>query len=292
MRYLFHYLMGHGGAFFPLVFLQFGFDFGGLGGIISGFFASIVTFLLEAVTFLWNVLVYVAQYVWGALNFLANFFYGLFQDVRKAFDWLWKGGIRSLLVKAFNWYLKARAWLEKTLKPITDFIKRIRKLYDDYFNRYVKPVLNLIRHIRQVLAVLTALHVKWAKRLDDNLALVEKKIADSYTLLRKYINLAITWIDIVVDPLGILRRNPLFAAILRSAGEMVNLLDQAAMRPLTQAELDRNHADLTRYTIAQQKANFTDYYANRKVPPQTEASRQRFLVELKAIQQGTTPANE
>lgn len=272
-----HKIVPHGWLLVPFVLGQFGFDFGSLAGIIEGYLQAFLNFLLQILVFIWNVLVYVANYIWAALNFVANFFYTLFQDVKKAFGWLWDNVVKRGLTKAIGTFFKVRAWLTKLFAPILRWIKILRAFYDQYFNRFVKPILKIIRQMRQFLQIFRLLGFKWAARLDADLARIEQKIVQAYTTLRGYLNVVTSWIQLIVDPLGILRRNPLFAAIIRSAPELQNLLDRATQRPLTPDEMDKARRNRTWYTQSAAAGNFT-YYKQGKLPPDMEAIRQQFIV--------------
>ncbi len=270
-----HKLLPHGWVFVPFLVGQFGFDFGSLAGIIEGYLQAFLNFLLQILVFIWNVLVYVANYIWAALNFVANFFYTLFQDVKKAFGWLWDNVVKAGLTKVVGTFLKVRAWLTNLFAPLLKWIKILRAWYDQYFNQFVKPLLKILRQIRQVLQIFKLLGFKWAARLDADIARIENKIVALYVTLRQYLNIATSWIQLIVDPLGILRRNPLFAAIIRSAPELQNLLDRATQRTLTNDEMDRAKRNRTWYTQSAASSNFT-YYKQGQQPPDMKEILDRY----------------
>jgi hypothetical protein len=212
--------------------------------------------------------------------------------VEKAFKWIWTNVIKAGLTKLVTLFKKVRAWLKSTLQPVIDFLRKVRKWYDDFFNRWMKPVLRMIQTMRKVLTIFRLLGFKWAARLDGDLAMIEQKIVQTYTTLRKYLNDAITWIDLIVDPSGILRRNPLFAAIFQSANEMRNILLTVPTRPLTGGEMDSQSTDRTNMTLAGQKSNFQNYYSQGTLPPQDQQARQDFSSYMDAILNGTSLPGE
>lgn len=270
-----------------MLFLQgFGFDFGGLTDYLSGLLADLISYLLAIVQFIWSVLVAVANYIWSALNWLGHFFYTLFEDVKKAFKWIWKEVIKGGLTKLVTLIQKIRTWLSTTLKPLVDFIKKVRKWYDDFFNRWIKPVLKMIQTMRKVLTIFRLLGFKWAIRLDADLAMVEQRIVKYYSVLRGYINQAITWIDLIIDPSGILRRNPLFAALIASQNELRNMVLTAPTRPLTGSETDSQTRDRNQATSATQKSNFTTYYTQGQVTPDDDVARKQFASSWDALRAG------
>jgi hypothetical protein len=281
------WLLHHFHYFTPFVFLQFGFDFGDLTDALAGFFEDIIGLLIGLIQFIWSVLVFAFNYLFAGMNFLANFTGTLMEDISHAWEWIWQTVIMATLTKLIGLINRLRAWLKNVLQPIIDFLKKLRAWYDKLFNTYVKPFLNLLQHIRQFLRILRLLGVKWAARLDADLAYIEQKIVQVYTYLRSQLNMVITYLDLIVDPSGILRRNPLFAILLAAAPEVQNLLYGATQRPLLGSEVDSANQDAKRYTLASQQENFSAYYSKGELDPCKEASRQQFLKELDGIQNGS-----
>lgn len=272
-----------------MIFLQgFGFDFGGLQDIIDGLLEDFLAMLLAILQFIWTVLVFVANYLWAALNWLANFFYTLFQDVQKALKWLWQQVVKTIMTRLPNLLKNYRQWMHDHLQSVIDFFTKLRKWYDDFFKNWIKPILNMIGIMRKILTIFRLLGFKWAARLDGDLAMIEQKIVQTYTTLRGYINQAITWIDLIVDPTGILRRNPLFAAIFQSANEMRNVLLTVPTRPLTGSETDMQSANRQSMTLAGQEANFTNYYSQGQVTPSDDQARTDVAAYMDAILNGTS----
>lgn len=275
MRHLLQFVQDHHALWWAIAVGQFGFDFGGDGGFLGGLLSSIIGVIVEIFSFIWNVLVAVANYLLAVLQFIWKFFGTLFEDVKKAFGWIWDKVIKAGLTKIVGTFLKVRAWLSKLFAPLLKWIKILRAWYDTYFNKFVKPILNIIRHIRQVLQIFKLLGFKWAARLDADLARLENKIVALYTTLRGYLNIATSWIQLIIDPLGILRRNPLFAAIIRSAPELQNLLDRATQRQLTPDEMDKARRNRTWYTKEAAAGN-ASYYQRGALPPDMQEIVARF----------------
>jgi hypothetical protein len=267
-----------------IVFAQFGFDFGdpGIGGI--SIIDQVIGFIVSVFAASWGALVKVVNYIFAVLQFIWNFLYTLMLDIKKAFGWLWDSVIKGGLTKIVSTFFKVRQWLSNLFAPIIKWIKIIRAWYDAYFNQFVKPVLKIIRQMRQVLQVFRLLGFKWAARLDADLARIENKIVSAYVTLRAYLNVATSWIQLIVDPTGILRRNPLFAAIIRSAPELQNALDRATQHTLTPAETDAQHRAKTWYTTASMDTA-RGYWKNGQLPPDDQAILDRFNA-IKLTQDG------
>lgn len=262
----------------PWFFLigQFGFDFGDSGTGNTGFLEAQIATIAAALQYVWSVLVAAFNYLFAVLQFIWNFLLTVLQDIKKAFFWLWDNVVKAGLTKIISTFLKVRQWLSNLLAPVLKIIKQLRAWYDQYFNQFVKPVLKIIRQMRQVLQIFRLLGFKWAARLDADLARIENKIVSAYVTLRAYLNVATSWIQLIVDPTGILRRNPLFAAIIRSAPELRNMMDAVTQRPLTQAEIDAQHKDGQWLSPSTRAQNMT-FYKQGKLPPDVEQIRQQFI---------------
>jgi len=281
-------LLHHWPLIVPFLVGQFGFDFGDITSVLLSYLSDLVSFLLAAVSYIWSVLVYVANYIWGALNWVWNFVYNLFKNIAAAFKWIWDNIIKGALTKLVKLFLRVRTWLKQTFGPVISFLKKLRAYYQWYFNHYVKPLLQLLGIVRKVLGIFRLLGFKWAARLDADIAGIEQKIVQVYSKLIGYINLAITWLDLIVDPLGILRRNPLFAALINDAPALRNLVLGAGIRPLTGAESSGQARDRALATPANAKQNFQTYYSQRKVTPEQDCTITEFKKAYADLQAGTS----
>ncbi len=269
----------------PIV-AQFGFDFSPINAFFEGALGAIQAEIAAIFSFLWGALLAVFNYLLAGLKFLLQFFYGLMLDIQKGLKWLWENVVKGILTKVLDLFVKVRAWLVRVFGPVIRWLLKVRAILDRYFNLFVRPILNLIRHVRQVLQLFRLLGFKWAKALDARFALVENRIVQVYELLRTNLNKVISSFQLILDPTFLLRRSPLFGALIRSAAELRNVLLGAADRPLTSDESKAQHDDAVQFTAAASHAKL-DYFKQGKLPPDMEASRQVFLTELAAIQAGT-----
>jgi hypothetical protein len=278
----------HVPAWVPWLLLvgQFGWDNGDNGNILGGLLSGVAAYLISLIQFVWSVLVAVVNYLVAVINFMWQFLLRLFQDVKNALTWVWENVIKGTLTKAVSIFARVRNWLQKVLGPIIKYIQLAKKLMDEYFNKYIKPIINTLNIFRKFLGVFRILGFKWAARLDGDIAKIEGKITEVYTTLRGYLNTAITYLDLIVDPLGILRRNPLFAALIKSAPELQNLLYAATQRPLTGSEIDSAKQDATRYTPGSLKQRYADYYSKGQLDPCAEMLRQQTIQALADYQSG------
>lgn len=264
-------------VFFFMLLGQFGFDFGdGFDGIIGGITDAILQAVLAALAFIWNVLVAVANYIWSVLQFIWQFILRAFNFVKNGLKWLWENVVKQVITKLLQAYTKLRTILAPIFNHLLLWLQKARYYLDLIFNRFVKPYLVMIQKVRQVLGIFRLLGFKWAQRLDARLGALEAKIIGVFQTLRVPLNQAISFLQLLADPLGILRRNPLIAAVLRDAPEIKNAIDTATMHPQTTAEINASHRDRTWFDKSAVAGN-QGYFAKRQLPPDMEAARQEFI---------------
>jgi hypothetical protein len=126
------------------------------------------------------------------------------------------GSIGDWLKNLYQDYQDFKDKLSDWFGPVIDFLKKVRQWYDLVWKKVVQPVLNILQRFRKVLAIFKFFHLKWAQQLDSDIAMIEGKIAQNFLRVRNYLNLATSWLQFVVDPLGALRRFPLLAGIFNN----------------------------------------------------------------------------
>lgn len=192
----------------------------------AGFLIPIILAIVSIITTVVQFVAEVGQLVFHSIEEVARFAargVGWLTGVlRKGFGELIDGlgsAFQSIGRWLGNLYCDYEAFKSKLLDwfgPVVDFLKKVKEWYDRIWKQWVQPVLNIMQRIRKILAIFKLFHLKWAEKLDSDIALIEGKIASNFLVFRNYLNLAISWSQFVVDPLGALRRFPLFAGILNN----------------------------------------------------------------------------
>lgn len=268
--------MKHWYIFFPFLVGQFGFDFTDPGTFLGDVLAFIQGEIVAALAFLFNLIVAVANFLIAVIEFVFNFFLTLARDIKAAFKWIWDNVIKVGLPKLLRGIVSAAKAVHDFAVRVVGWLNTLRKWYDQYFNQFVKPVLNAIRHLRQTLQIFRFLGFKWAARLDARLATIENRIVQAYELIRTHLNQVISFAQIIADPFGILRRNPLLAGILRNAPEIQNALDRATFHNETQKELDQSNRNNGWFQHPAAAGN-AEFYSKGELPPDLAAARKEFL---------------
>jgi hypothetical protein len=190
---------------------------------ILAIISQIADYLVSIIEYVGNLLIAIAQYIWDGLVFVANFFWGVVTKVSAFFHNLWDGFFKNILGKVFTLFRKVQAFLEAKLRPIINAIKTIRAYWDKIFKIYVKPILDMMQHVRQVLGVFRALGFKWAAALDKRIAGIEGAISSIYSQVRGVLNGVLDVLNQLTDPWRLIRRPMLLLSIRRLAHASVRL---------------------------------------------------------------------
>lgn len=190
--------------------------FGGAGSIIG----AVEAFL----SYVWNVLRVVTLGLLRIIRLVGDFFWGILGKVKTFLLHIWDGFFKRILDKFFQLMFKIHDWLEAHLRPIIDFIRKVQRILDHIYARYIRPVLNTIHRVRQLLLVLRLLHVKFAEELDRKLAGIERKISGTFLQVRSILTLTLDLLNVIVDPSKLLRRPTLIISLRRSVLALIRAI--------------------------------------------------------------------
>jgi hypothetical protein len=130
---------------------------------------------------------------------------------------------KSIFTGMFHLIDKLHNWLEAKLGPVVRFLKKMKAWYDRYYKLYVRPYLNMLQHIRQVLGVLRALHIHWAAELDRRVLQIESYTAGMFSQVRTILNGFIDIFNTIIDPKSIIRKPILVLSARRTFLAMTRL---------------------------------------------------------------------
>lgn len=183
---------------------------GGIGNAIIAVLVQVLNFIVQVFIFIFEVIVNVITYVLNVFKAIGNFFVHV-----------WNSFFKSIFTNIFKGLQKVTQWLESHLRPIIKFLMKVQKYIDRIYNTYVKPILRLIQHIRQFLSILRLLHVKWAIELDAILSKVQTDIQRVFLEIRGILTTAIDLLNIVADPLRLLRKPTLVLSLRRTIHALI-----------------------------------------------------------------------
>lgn len=266
----------------PFLLGQFGFDFFGPGTFFGDVLAFIQGEIVAALAFLFNLLVAVTNFLEAQIGFTFNFFDRLSRDIKSIFHTIWDGITKITLARILSALKKLRKKIVEIVGKILCYFQAVRDILDFLFNKFIVPYLNMIRHIRQVLGIFRLLGFKWAARLDARLAKVENDLVSAYELVRIHLNQAVSFLQIIVDPFGIFRRNPLLAGVIRDAPEIKNAIDRATNHARTQKEQDSANQDNGWFQITGHRSTPV-YFGGHATPQCPTGALQEFLNAVKEL---------
>ena len=279
--------MKHWHIWLPFLVGQFGFDFGGPGTFFGDVLAFIEGEIVAALSFLFNLVVAVANFLLAVDEFIFGFVGEVFRSIKNIWKTIWDNIVKITLVKILSALSKLRKIIATIVGRILCYFQAVRDILDFIFKRFIQPYLIMIQHVRQVLQLFRLLGFKWAKRLDARLAKIENDIVGVWELIRTHVNQVISLVQLVVDPFGILRRNPLLAAVLRDAPEIKNAIDRATDVPLSDKDDAAAQRARTQFSKAAYSEDYHNYFSKGLLPPDIAASQAQTGKELAAIQSGS-----
>ncbi len=183
------------------------------------------------------------KFVLKVLSVIIRFIVHQFRSIGAFFKHLWQGGFKDFIHKLWKWAKDLKRLAHDVFDPIICAIKVLIDYEDALFNFYLRPLLNLIQHIRSFLALLRLLHVKWAARLDARLFAIETRLANSMLNIRRELNTVRNYISLILNPFGLFNPVVLVNSIYSSIGDIWNALHVAQERALGASELDMEAHD-------------------------------------------------
>ncbi len=187
--------------------------FGFLDGLLSSL-ANIAAEVAQIFAYLINLIVQVFQFVWGTLVNVFNFLYKIATSVVKFFQHIWSSFFKTIWPNVLKVLRKVHDFLEAKLGPIIRFLKKYRDLIDRNYRLYIKPILNFLQRVRQVLEVMRLMHIGFAKILDQKIAQLETTLTRNFLQLRGLLTSMINAINGIVD-LPLLFRKPVLVLSVR-----------------------------------------------------------------------------
>lgn len=196
-------------------------------GFLDGFLGalgSIASEILQAIVYLFQLLVQVAVFIWNAVVIVANYVVDVFKAIGKFFSHVWEMFFKGVFLKLFHALQSLSQWLEAHLRPVIQFLRRVQAYIDRIYKLYVRPFLLMIQHIRQFLAILRALHIKFAEQLDRVLGTIQRDVNGVFLQIRGTLNLMIDLLNILSDPTMLLRKPTIILSLRRIIPALIRQL--------------------------------------------------------------------
>ena len=218
--------------------------------VLLGFFG----FLIALGNIIWGALQAVGQATLAALSWTVNALWLGLREVRNglsAFGRDLLGGFRSswdFLRRLYDDVLKP-AWqkfwrlvdrvhdvLDRLFRPVFAFLRHLRDELLQLYTKWVRPVLDTIQVARQMLRVLSALHLDFARKLDAKLGALEDAIDRPFRFLLGKLNEVINLVNRIVTLDGLIQRLALVRSIERDIRYVYAELHNNRSTPLSAGE--------------------------------------------------------
>jgi hypothetical protein len=196
----------------------------GFGDLIGSFLSNLQNFLQSVLDFLHRLVQAIADAFRAVGEAIGSVFhYGLkaLQSVGTFFKHLWDGFFKNIFTGIMKALSKLHKFLETKLRPLINFLKKVRAFVDRYYKKYIRPYLQMLQRVRRWLAVLKLFHIKFAETLDRRLAQTEAAIAHQFLLVRGVLNDVLNFVNAVADPRRLSRMVLVSIAGRRTAAAVV-----------------------------------------------------------------------
>lgn len=187
------------------------------GGVLDTLIA-VVNAIIAGLVYLFNLLVSVFNFLYNALVAIANAVVSAVKVIARGFVHVISDIIHGRFLHLFQDFIDLKNKLAAWLAPVLRILQRIRALYQQFILKPLLAYINLIQHIRQFLVLFRLLGFKWAAVLDNKLVKIEQQAIQNVLVLQAYVNLAISILDLVIDPSLIFRKNVLLASLVAALG--------------------------------------------------------------------------
>lgn len=171
-------------------------DFGGGGflGAVGGVVAGIAGFLRGMVNITVSQLLRLVQYLRDALVKLSKEMLSAVWRAGKALaralvslGRLAYGGLKQFVLWADRKLRALERWLKDIFGPVLARLKWIKDHIDEFYKRFVRPIIDTIEFIRQINRVLNLFHIKVLNKLDTTLQQIEARIDEPFLWVRAHI---------------------------------------------------------------------------------------------------------
>lgn len=155
-------------------------------------------------------------------------------------DFSWLGGLFDRLLGFFNplkaiqhwkiwlelknWYERFKKWRDWYKQHVQTPFANIQKLQRQLFDTYMRPLLDLVDHIRQLTSIIGIFNRKLANQLNFMFLRVEGFLLEPFNAMGQRVNALGGGLAGIITQLGYLDRGTLLNSIWRDAGLIKEIL--------------------------------------------------------------------
>jgi len=124
-------------------------------------------------------------------------------------------GVKTFAQWAYREIVKLHDFLAQKFGPVLRWLRELKQHIQDIYNRFVRPIIDVIQFIRQLNQILELFHITLLKKLDATLAQIEQRIEEPFLWVTQKITWLENWIDRIVTLDGLFQRVTLIASMAR-----------------------------------------------------------------------------
>jgi hypothetical protein len=184
----------------------------------------------------------------------------VFAKVWDAIRVVWSDVLKPALVWIDEQLTRVAAWLKSTLKPVFDFLARVRDELQAIYKRFVQPIIDTIEFLRQLNRVLLAFHIHLLQQLDTVLQQIETRIEEPILWLNAQLSKIFNSLDLVLTLDGVLQRLTLIKSMSRYAPSWLRIAVAARSKPLSGDQAYKLQAHMKPQDTETMIAQLGDYW--------------------------------
>lgn len=155
-------------------------------------------------------------------------------------DFSWLGGLFHGLLDIFNplktlqhwkiwaemkqWYERFKKWRDWYKEHVLAPMRRMQQLQRQIYNQFMKPILTLVDHIRQLTQIVAIFNKKLADKLNYYFLRIESYLLAPLNKITSRTNALGMAVQSILTPLGYLDRGLLLNSVWRDAGLIKEIL--------------------------------------------------------------------
>lgn len=212
---------------------------------IVGLIEQIIAFIIQLFADFINILVAVFNAIAQVINSIITFLENFPEHLKDFLDDLWNEVIVPAIEKIQQIYDDIQTWLQNLLDPIIQFIQEVRAWFLKYIYPWIQRVQNIISITRAILSALRILGVKWAAKLDADLAKIQGYITGVFQDIIKPLNESLTWLNFLADPAGLFRTQTLSNSLFANLSSVYRSVNWGKNRGLSASEAQNTQEDIS-----------------------------------------------
>jgi hypothetical protein len=231
---------------------------GGIGSFISHWFGITAKELLKLITFLKDNIVKLSQALLnGVLKLGRALARAVVSMVRLAAH-----TIKQLAQWSYRKLLALERYLKDKFAPVLRWLKLVKDHLDDFYKKYIRPIIDTIEFIRSLNRLLQVFHINVLQKLDSTLAKIESRIEEPFLWVRSHITDLENWINRIVTLDGFFQKLTLIRSMARYLPTWSNLFWSGQIDPVKLAAGDyRREQEYAAHEVKADVNALSDYWS-------------------------------